>query len=105
MSTWEERMAQRTRQRGLERERIERAAAELRQAEQDRQRVEWLASLPPCPCPYDPCPMPPDYPYWEMHRSWWEHFNQTGRCADCGQAMTVAEVDEHDCPNGIVLAG
>jgi hypothetical protein len=103
MSTWEERMAAKAAARRAERDGIARAADELRRADDLRREAEWIASLPPCPCPVDPCPV--YVAYLEGHRTWWRDVERLGHCPDCGETLTLAEAWEHRCPYAIVLAG
>ena len=82
------------------------AAEALRRAEEDRRYEEWRATLPPCPCPFDPCPVPPaEHSYlWQYHLEHWTAWRRTGRCPLCDLPMTPAEAVEHDCPNEVALA-
>jgi len=89
---------------------VERRAVQA-QAERDRREQEWqerFGYLPPCPCPYDPCPVEPtleDDWMWQSHRDHWQEWDRTGRCPACDQSTpTSAQARDHDCPNAIALA-
>src|SRR5438093_1607699 len=99
-SGWEARMAAKAAERRRVTEQAERE-------QQDRELAAYAAALPPCPCPYDPCPMPPtaDDDWWAWsHREHFAQWRRTGRCPACDQPLTPAEMREHDCPNAILLA-